>query len=165
MIWKNVPGSTTKWFIEVLEAKPGSLYSPIYVGIDSLKDGEEKQIFLDSLAYLVDLLVREFEDGRNFLGIPPLTVNRATKAISDYFDLGDDFSSDVEYDYYRFIKEEGISSPTGERQIITSHEIKELYERSSQLKLKLHAPKATTDEVLEEAMEQLKSEDENTQEK
>jgi hypothetical protein len=163
MIWKTVPGTTTKWFIEVLEAKPGSLYSPIYVGIR--KDGDEKQIFLDSIAYLVDLLVREFEDGRNFIGAPPLTINRATKAISDYFDLGDDFNSDVEYDYYRFIKEEGLSGPSGDRSIITAHEIKELYNRSAQLKLKLHAPKATTDEVLEEAMEQLESEDENSPEK
>ncbi len=165
MIFKNVPGTTTKWFIDVLEAKPGSLHSPIYVGIR--KDGDEKQIFLDSLTLLVDLLVREFdqENGLNFIGIPPLTTKRAVKTIADYFNLGDDFCSDVEYEYYRFIKEEGLSSPTGERPIITTREIKEIYERSSQLKSKLYATKATTDEVLEEAMEQLESEDEDAQEK
>ena len=160
MIWKTVPGTTTKWFIDVLEAKPGSLFSPIYVGIR--KGGDEKQIFLDSLAYLVDLICREFEDGRNFLGVPPLAVNRATKAITDYFNLGDDFSSDLEYEYFRFLKEEGIPGPS---MIITKHEIKELYERSAQLRRKLHAPKITTDEVLEEAIEHLESEDENNQEK
>ena len=47
--------------------------------------------------------------------------------------------------------------------MITTREIKELYERSAQLKSKLRAPKATTDEVLEEAIEHLESEDETTQ--
>ncbi|WP_287583638.1 hypothetical protein [Candidatus Borrarchaeum sp.] len=160
MVFKNVPGTTTKWFIDVLEAKPGSLHSHIYVGIR--KDGEEKQIFLDSIAYLVDLLVREFEDGRNFIGLPPLTTKRAVKTIADYFNLGDDFSSDLEYEYLRFIKEEGLPGPSV---MITAREITEIYERSSQLKSKIYATKATTDEVLEEAMEQLESEDEDAQEK
>jgi len=160
MIFKTVSGTTTKWFIDVLEAKPGSLHSPIYVGIR--KDGDEKQIFLDSLTQLVDLLVREFdqENGLNFIGIPPLTTKRAVKTIADYFNLGDDFCSDLEYDYLRFIEEEGLPGPS---LMITAREIKELYERSAQLKSKLHAPKATTDEVLEEAMEHLESEDETTQ--
>ena len=162
MIFKNVPGTTTKWFIDVLEAKPGSLHSPIYVGIR--KNGDEKQIFLDSLTHLVDLLVREFdqESGHNFIGMPPLTTKRAVKTIADYFNLGEDFSGDLEYEYLRFIKEEGLPGPSV---MITAAEIKELYERSSQLKSKLYAPKATTDEVLEEAMEHLESEDENAQEK
>lgn len=162
MIFKNVPGTTIKWFIDVLEAKPGSLHSPIYVGIR--KNGDEKQIFLDSLTHLVDLLVREFdqENGLNFVGIPPLTTKRAVKTIADYFNLGDDFSSDLEYEYLRFIKEEGLPGPSA---MITAAEIKELYERSSQLKRKLYAPKATTDEVLEEAIEQLETEDDKTQEK
>jgi len=162
MIFKNVPGTTTKWFIDVLEAKPGSLHSPIYVGIR--KNGDEKQIFLDSLTQLLDLLVREFdqENGLNFIGIPPLTTKRAVKTIADYFNLGDDFSSDLEYEYLRFIKEEGLPGPSV---MITAREITEIYERSSQLKSKLYSPKATTDEVLEEAMEHLESEDENAQEK
>jgi hypothetical protein len=155
MIFKNVPGTTIKWFIETLEAKPGSLHSPIYVGIR--KNGDEKQIFLDSLTHLVDLLVRDFEDGLNFLSIPPLTTKRAVKVIADYFDLGDDFVSNLTYEYLRFIKEEGLPGPTV---MITDSEIKEIYERSAQLKRKLQAPKATTDEVLEEAIEQLESEDE-----
>jgi len=162
MIFKNVPGTTTKWFIDVLEAKPGSLHSPIYVGIR--KNGDENQIFLDSLTHLVDLLVREFdpENGLNFIGIPPLTTKRAVKTIADYFNLGDDFSSDLEYEYLRFIKEEGLPGPSV---MITAREITEIYERSSQLKSKLYAPKTTTDEVLEEAIEHLDSEDENAQEK
>lgn len=159
MIFKNVPGTTTKWFIDVLEAKPGSLHSPIYVGIR--KDGEEKQIFLDSIAYLVDLLVRDFEGGRNFIDIPPLTTKRAVKTIADYFNLGDDFVGNLSYEYLRFIKEEGLPGPSI---MITAREISELYERSAQLKSKLYASKTTTDEVLEEAIEYLESEDETTQE-
>jgi hypothetical protein len=159
MRYKHVPGTTTKWFIEVIESKPGSLHSPVYVSIK--KDGEEKQIFLDSLTYLVDLLCREFEDGRNFLGVPPLTINRATKAISDYFDISD-FSEDLAYEYYKFIKEEGLAGPSG---VITAHEIKELYERSAQLKHKLYAASnVPADEVLEDAIEHLKSDDEHAQE-
>ncbi len=160
MIWKKIPGSTTKWFIDVIEARPGSLHSPIYVAFK--KDGgEDKQIFLDSSAYLVDLLVREFEDGQNFIGVPPLTVNRATKAISDYFNLSDEFSSDLTHEYLRFLNEEGIPGPSV---IVTAREIKELYERSANLKRKLFATDESPKEVLEEAIEHLESEDENTQE-
>ncbi len=126
------------------------------------KGGDDKQIFLDSLAYLVDLICREFEDGNNFLGVPPLTTKRAVKTIADYFNLGDDFSGDLEYEYLRFIKEEGLPGPSV---MITAREITEIYERSSQLKRKLYATKETTNEVLEEAIEHLESEDENVQEK
>ncbi|MFX1466148.1 MAG: hypothetical protein ACFFA5_06735, partial [Promethearchaeota archaeon] len=116
--------------------------------------------FLDSLAYLIDLLVREFEEERNFIGVPPLTVNRATKTIAAYFDLGDDFSSDLAHEYIRFIKEEGLPGPSA---IITRHEIKELYERSAKLKRKLFASDATADDF-QDAIEHLESEDETTQE-
>ena len=110
----------------------------------------------------MDLLVREFEeDGRNFVGVPPLTVNRATKAISDYFDLGDEFTSDLAHEYLRFLKEEGIPAPSV---IFTAREIKELYERSANLKRKLYATDESPEEVLEEAIEHLESEDENSQE-
>ena len=135
MIFKNVSGTTVKWFIDVIESKPGSLHSPIYVEIR--KDGDENQIFLDSLTHLVDLLVREFdENGLNFLGIPPLTTKRAVKVIADYFGLDDDFIGNLSYEYLRFIREVGLPGPTV---MITASEIKELYERSAQLKNKLHA--------------------------
>jgi len=158
--WKNVPGTTVAWSLELIESIPGSLNSPVYVLIK--KNGEEKQIFLDSLVHLVELLVREFDDGRNFIGVPPMAVNRAARAIADYFSLGD-LMSDLEYEYYKFIQESGIKSPCA---VITPSEIKELYERSATLKRKLQGSNADVDpqEAIDLLDKHLKSDDEKTQE-
>jgi hypothetical protein len=132
------------------------IHCPVSVLIKK-RTGEELHIILDSLAHLVDLLVRSFDkEGFNLLGIPALPLKRAVRSIADYLGLEDerDFISDLEYEYFRFLTETGFPSPSPFG-ILTPRKLKELHDQSIKLKSKLHGFNESEDEVLQEAIDLL----------
>jgi len=58
--------------------------------------------------------------------------------------IDDDFISDLEWEYFKFVKESGIESPFG---VITPHRLAELYERSMTLKKKLSGEGSKVDDL------------------
>ena len=109
-------------------------------------------IILDSLAHLIDLLVRSFDkEGFNLLGVPALSLKRALRSIADYFGLGDerDFEESLEYEYFKFLTETGFPSPFG---FLTPRKLQELHEQSMQLKSKLQGINTNELEILQDAI-------------
>lgn len=144
MVYKKFPGSTLQWSINLPELRSRTLRMHCPVSVLIKRNREEFHILIDSLAHLVDLLIREFDDGLNLIGVPPLAFKRAFISISDYFSLDDDFISDLEWEYFKFVKESGIESPFG---VITPLRLSELYERSMTLKKKLSGAGSKVDDL------------------
>ena len=146
MVYKKFPGSTLQWSINLPEIGSRTLRMHCPVSVLIKRNREEMHILIDSLAHLVDLLIREFdeENGLNLIGVPPLAFKRAFISISDYFSLDDDFISDLEWEYFKFVKESGIESPFG---VITPLRLSELYERSMTLKKKLSGEGSKVDDL------------------
>jgi hypothetical protein len=153
MIYKRLPGTTLSWSINLPESKclypRRRIHCPVSVLIRR-SNKEETHIILDSLTHLVDLLIRDFENDHNIFGIPSLSLKRALRSITDYFSLDDDFMSDLEYQYFKFLVETGFPSPFG---FLTPRKLKQLHEQSLNLKSKLHGIKASEHEIIEEAIE------------
>jgi len=144
MVYKKFPGSTLQWSINLPDIRSRTLRMHCPVSLLIKRNREEMHILIDSLAHLVDLLIREFDDGLNLIGVPPLAFKRAFISISDYFSLDDDFISDLEWEYFKFVKESGIESPFG---VITPLRLSELYERSMTLKKKLSGAGSKVDDL------------------
>ena len=144
MVYKKFPGSTLQWSINLPDIRSRTLRMHCPVSVLIKRNREEMHILIDSLAHLVDLLIREFDEGLNLLGVPPLAFKRAFICISDYFSIDDDFISDLEWEYFKFIKESGIESPFG---VITPLRLSELYERSMTLKKKLSGGGSKVDDL------------------
>ncbi|MFX1519318.1 MAG: hypothetical protein ACFFCD_05310 [Promethearchaeota archaeon] len=153
MIYKHLPGTTLSWSINLPESKclyqRRRIHCPISVLIRR-RNNEEMHIILDSLTHLVDLLIRDFDNDLNILGIPSLSLKRALRSISEYFSLDDDFMSDLEYEYFKFLVETGFPSPFG---FLKPRKLSELHEQSLNLKRKLHGLNASEHEMIEEAIE------------
>ena len=152
MIYKKLQGTTLQWSINLPETKCLFPRRRIHCSVSLLvrKDNREMHIIVDSLTHLVDLLLRDFEDGLNILGIPSLSLRRALRSISDYFSLDEDFMSDLEYEYFKFLIETGFPSPFG---FLTPRKLKELHEQSEQLKYKLQGYETEEIKIVEEAIE------------
>ena len=152
MIYKKLPGTTLQWSINLPETKCLLPRRRIHCSVSLLirKDNKEMHIIVDSLTHLVDLLLRDFEDGLNILGIPSLSLRRALRSISDYFSLDEDFMSDLGYEYFKFLIETGFPSPFG---FLTPRKLKELHEQSEQLKYKLQGYETEEIKIVEEAIE------------
>lgn len=144
MVYKKFPGSTLQWSINLPDINCRTLRMHCPVSVLIKRNREEMHILIDSLAHLVDLLIREFDDGLTLIGVPPLAFKRAFISISDYFSLDDDFISDLEWEYFKFVKESGIESPFG---VITPLRLSELYERSMTLKKKLSGAGSKVDDL------------------
>jgi len=129
------------------------IHCPVSVLIK--RDSEELHIMLDSLTHLVDLLIREFDEGLNLFGIPPLAFNRAFKSVADFLGIESserEFINNLKYEYYKMLAETGLTAPFG---VLTSRGFEELYKQSMELKGKLNGLSSTADEleVLREAIE------------
>ena len=155
MIFKQLSGTSLQWSINLPETRFLLPLRRINCSVSVLikkRTGEELHIILDSLAHLVDLLVRSFDkEGLNLLGIPALSLKRAIRSIADYLGLEDerDFMSDLEYEYFKFLTETGFPSPFG---FLTPRKLKELHDQSIQLKSKLQGFNKSEHEVLQGAI-------------
>jgi hypothetical protein len=158
LIYKALAGTSLQWSLNLPETRfllpQRRINCPVSVLIRK-RTGEEMHIILDSLAHLIDLLVRSFDkEGFNLLGVPAFSFKRALKSIADYFGLDEegDFVSDLEYEYFKFLTETGFPNPFG---FLTPHKLKELHEQSMQLKSKLQGINTNELEILQDAIELL----------
>jgi hypothetical protein len=150
MIYKKLAGTSLFWSINLPDIKCRSMRinCPVSVFVKK-RTGEEMHFQLDSLTHLVDLLIREFEDGSNIFEIFPLTIKRAVHAIAVYYSLDEEFESSLEYEYHRFIKETALQAPYGK---ITPRGLRELYEQAMNLQMKINASETSKDD-LEDALQ------------
>ena len=152
MIYKTLSGTSLQWSINLTETRYMRIHCSVSVLI-RYANGEEMHIIIDSLTHLVDLLIREFDDGLNLIGTPPLAFNRAFKSIADSLGIFDEreFINNLKYSYFKFLAETGLTAPFG---AITPRGFKELYDQSMNLKTDLQG-RTTADElrILEEAIE------------